>query len=567
MSDALLTRIETATPKAESHSPSDSLSQSNHFNLQWLALAHAPFWLIYCIRHWERQHYQFTGLAVIAAYYYLYRALLEPRPTDTPVRRLHLPLLWVGVGVLLAAFLMHSYWLMPVGLLIQVFAVAYERFGWRCLRICLPTFGLLALCIPPPFGYDYLILKSFQDLSTYLSCRVMDRFDMPYLRSGNIIDIPQRQLFVAEACSGVSFFFATLCCVFLWAGLYKLWTIETLLLFLIAPIWIIFGNVLRVMIVVVTSANNMVDLAGGWKHDALGLFTFAICLFLTFNTRQLFLIAFPRIRKARPVAAKVATSPNAATAPIQNPVPPSKPELPYFPIRHATGVKLAACVVAILVAFCALYSQDFLTSRIGDPHEVISKLESLDKTALDVPIPGWKLQQFARPDPRPMDSIFGERSATWQGSVRDYRVTASADYPFEIWHDVTICYIGTGWNILEKKDLPPTTEIPMSVRQARLERRGNHKAYLVFVQLDSQGEPIAPSEIQPQLSFGGQIVSRFRSWVGEPDPKVNRPREPQRVYVQIQVLLSGSSEPDEQTRKCTLELLNTLAKAAKAKLK
>jgi exosortase len=100
-------------------------------------------------------------------------------------------------GILIA-----SPWVCTVAMLLfflSFFASARDFDGRSLVDLALP----LVMVINLPLGYDQLLSIRLQQVTTALSSVVLDVLAIPHAVSNNVIRLASRELFVAEACSGI----------------------------------------------------------------------------------------------------------------------------------------------------------------------------------------------------------------------------------------------------------------------------------------------------------------------------------------------------------------------------
>lgn len=127
------------------------------------------------------------------------------RLRDLPVRPSAFGAWMVAAGLLLyllgqTAF---EFFLTRVSLLVVMAGALVYLFGWRHLRACAFPFVLVALAIPLPALIFNEIALPLQLVASRLGVGLLDLAQVPAIREGNVIYLPQATLEVAEACSGV----------------------------------------------------------------------------------------------------------------------------------------------------------------------------------------------------------------------------------------------------------------------------------------------------------------------------------------------------------------------------
>ncbi|SMP62117.1 exosortase [Neorhodopirellula lusitana] len=241
-----------------------------------------PMLLVYLSQMWEMSHYQYFPFAIAAVV-----ALAWSRSDHRmypPARLGSMVGLTLGGLLVIAAWTLRSSWLMAIAFVVIAGSCLNSMRGKQdtsLLAVGLP----LLLLIRMPLGYDQLLVLKLQQLTTELSSLMLDVIGVTHSISGNVIQLPNRELFVAEACSGIQSvftlaFFSTLVVV-----IYRrrLWLVPIYMV--VAFLLAVAGNVIRVTTVAVAESWFEFDLASGWMHDAVGYLTlgFAALLLISFD--------------------------------------------------------------------------------------------------------------------------------------------------------------------------------------------------------------------------------------------------------------------------------------------
>ena len=90
-------------------------------------------------------------------------------------------------------------------LLLFLFGMMVAARGWALARVMIAPFGLMALATPIPDYFYIQISTTLQQISSILGANMLHLFDIPVFRNGNIIDLGNYKLQVAEACSGLRY--------------------------------------------------------------------------------------------------------------------------------------------------------------------------------------------------------------------------------------------------------------------------------------------------------------------------------------------------------------------------
>jgi len=430
------------------------------------------------IRHaswlWIRPHYQFFPLVLVGVAVLAYRGLrgVELHRGNPRIAAIALLPAWL---LLMTAIVIDSSWLGCVGAMALVPAVAYAAGGRNLIGRLLPAWGMLWLLVPPPLDLDRVLIYLLQGWTTGWSSAVLDALGVYHVRAGNSIEIDGRALFVEQACSGIHSLFSVLACtLFLVLAGRRGWVRGTILM-VSAVGWVLAANVARVVLVVLLETQWGVSAASSWRHEALGVALFAIVVGLVFSTDRL--ISF----FAGPPAAPPADAPPRSAA-------------------RKTGGRTVALVAVpafllMLVAYLAL-------SGKGPTDAGSAPAPLADNPDLLPPrIGSWERTDFVVQS-RGSDSYFGEYSQTWRYTRNGVSAVLSLDSPFPSWHDLTWCYVGTGWRITEQNVREGGT-VSGGFVEVQLDRAVNRHGYLLFCEFDRHGRPLTARP-------GGSAASPFR---------------------------------------------------------
>jgi exosortase len=163
-----------------------------------------------------------------------------------------------------------------IGIPLLIGASAYAIAGAGLLRRALPSLLFLLLMVPPPQGLQDRLLIGLKSLVVYLSVGILQQFGFSIASSGNRIFVPQTELMVADACSGLTSLvtlapLAAVVAYFLSHGIWR----RALILFATVPIAMV-GNIARVIVTVVLVSEFGLTYAEGLVHDSFGLATFVL---------------------------------------------------------------------------------------------------------------------------------------------------------------------------------------------------------------------------------------------------------------------------------------------------
>ena len=237
-----------------------------------LGLTVLPLLLPYFINLWESDQYRFFPFAIAATAWLAYTRsdgrFYPPRGWLSWATIVFALLLVVAGIVLKFPWFASVAFVLIAGTLLFALRGIYDK---TLFVLVLPLLTVVQL-----IRLDQLLVQYLQRVTTWLSSVFLDGFAIPHAISNNVVQLADRELFVAEACSGIQ----------------SVFTLSFLALLLIAwrrrrvwmsPIYVaiacflaIFANVIRVTTVALAETWYQADLAQGWPHDLLGYLALAI---------------------------------------------------------------------------------------------------------------------------------------------------------------------------------------------------------------------------------------------------------------------------------------------------
>lgn len=183
---------------------------------------------------------------------------------------LGIPLICVGIGMRLVAARFYFEWFDWLSLLPTVAGLCLIVGGMTAWRCAWPAILFLAFMIPLPYRFETVLGGPLQSVATLASTMGLQTLGFPAIAHGNIIEIGESTVGVAEACSGLRMlvvFFAVATAVAIVVNK-PVW--EKLLLVGSAVPIAVFCNVLRI-----TATGVLFETAGSqWAklvfHDLAG---------------------------------------------------------------------------------------------------------------------------------------------------------------------------------------------------------------------------------------------------------------------------------------------------------
>lgn len=458
-----------------------------------VAFAYAPILYFHTKSVWQRTYYQFVPILAVACAYLCWQHLKQPEKYSR-MPRLEAALLGVGFVLLLTAVVLFSPW---IGALSAIFAagslLVYLGGRNRILEL-LPVWCLLWLMLPPPFGFDIQLVSKLQAFTSVQASRLLDYIGINHLMVGNVLEFPDQRLMVEEACSGMQSLFA----LFAYTALYVVWrrvpVFRSLLLILTSAFWAGVLNIVRVLAIAIAADRYNIDLSSGWRHEVLGLAVFVMALLMIASTDQWLKLCsswmhgtvdllFGGSRIMRTFVAWRDRDVNEKTLECD--------PLDGFGAWRSSIV----CGAFVFVGVSQMGMLGY--SAVGGRAAVAVSTEKSDALVLPEQLADWTQTDF-KTDKRSASSIFGEHSRIWTYNASFGDVTAAFDYPFGSWHDLRVCYQGTGWTVVSTTKHEAQIEgasAPLEFLEVSMKQTDGQSGYLLFAEFENSGRPVSPMTV------------------------------------------------------------------------
>lgn len=429
---------------------------------------------------WQREQYQFFPMILAGAAWLAWERWQElpAQPFAVGSRRVTWGLGTLGLLVLIAGTLLYVRSAAGVTVILLLIAIAWRIGSWTLLQAMVGPLVLLATIVPPPGREDQAITLRLQQWAVTLSSRWLDVLHVPNVRSGSVIEIPGRRLFIEQACSGINSLMSVLAFSILF-GLWKhrpAWRIAALLP--VAALFVLGGNVLRITLEAWLKVRWHIDVLEGSVHQLLGILVFAACVGLVISFDALLSMA------ERDGAVRGRT---VATAPA------TKRRIGFSP-KMPDWIFAGLCVIAAI----------WVQSQIGSAW-ASATIRPDAKFTMPDQLAGWtKVSQGAVFIERPQTQA--AKSFVWNFRQGDVVASVAIDYPFSGFHELTTCYAASGWTIGKRVAVDDDTG-PDGYLHVRLNKPAtNVEGDLCFTLLDEQGHTVS----EPTLRGNSRLPNSLR---------------------------------------------------------
>lgn len=200
------------------------------------------------------------------------------------IRQLELKPAWSGLAVVALGVLLFVVGIMstiyPVvhgGFVVTIAGIVLAQFGWRGLRLLWAPIVLLLLTIPLPAFLNTALSLKLQLISSEIGTAIIRAFGIAVYLEGNVIDLGNYKLQVADACSGLRYLFPLMSVAFIIAYLFEDRFWKRLVVFFSAIPLTVLMNSLRVGIIGVLVEYWGTEMAEGFLHDFEGWIFFMFC--------------------------------------------------------------------------------------------------------------------------------------------------------------------------------------------------------------------------------------------------------------------------------------------------
>ncbi len=502
----------------------------------WLALLSStvPMLVHYFIWNWKYEQYHFFPLliaAVLSLFYVRFDGVYRvPRGWFA----------WVSVGAgtlaTIASLVVDSPWLSTIGFVsfaTALLASVEGRQDASLLGLAIP----LVLLVRLPLGYDQLLVIWLQSITTELSSVLLDAVRVPHAVSGNVIQLASRELFVAEACSGIQSVFTLAFVALLLVALNRRPLFLAPFYFAVACVLAVAANVLRVASVAISEAWFNFDLAGGWPHEVVGYIALAIGIGLLLSFDQLFIaMVHPisdrlRLESVNPVVALwnwLIIGPDPQQSDDERIKNDGEHRSRFQRLLRGKSIRWAITsgALVLLLASTALavmrddvYGQGVsmfaASGAVYQPPENLfdAEVESLEILSHEVVRNGS--------NPR-----LGENADVWDCEFGGRPAQLVLSQTYLEWHEFCVCYDNGGWKLLNREvertstvrdsesdaeTTTPKVEIPVAV--ALFKREDGQWGHLFYAGITATGKYVNPPELAGRLT--ARFMDRDSGWLEE----------------------------------------------------
>ena len=509
-----------------------------------LAVGFGPILYFHLMGMLARPHYQFLLLFPVAVWMLLMSLPDEPKSEAGSWSRAT-GILLLGTALLGLAYATWAWspWVAAVCGLFAFLAVLIYQCGFEGAGRWLPVWIFSGILIPLPFGMDEDLIVRLRGMTTRMTSQLLDEFGVLHQCYANVIELPGKPLFVADACSGIHSLYVLLAMALFLCVFCRRNVVHSVALLVSTFGLVLVENVARIAAVAL-AWQYRTDLSAGWKHSALGVVLFVASAVLILTTDQLLLFLFPQdpFREIKTLLTKFSRVNRSGTTRKMTKQTPGL-DLSWF------------CLAAVfpLVGAAQLFRIPESVPNLSSLFVTDVQLPDLARTLMPEEIEGFRLGGFETIQ-RVEGDPFGRSSQRWVYKDGKVTIGVSLDYPYDGIKDMTQCYESVGWKMnrlaMDDSDRIVTCcgagadEGAFAVVEMERELLGH--ALMLFSSFDLNGKS---SALLRQLADGGaesRVENRLQA-MGQPDKKYELANPP---YFQVH-LLARSFAPltaEEQER-------------------
>lgn len=494
-----------------------TLQPTRYWLIFWsiLGVSCLPFLIPYGITLTRQELYQYFPF-VIAGVGYLF-FLRWDRVVAGPRDRVSWFFIWAGFFFFVAGTLIHSTWLGNLAFLSFTYSFLRSHMGQEGDSLGYLTLPMLMLVRIPQLHANSLVSR-LQKVTTQLSDLSLDLLSVPHDSFANRLRLPGKELFVAEACSGIQSAF-TMCFI---ALLLLVWKKRPVLL---TPIYITFAlvfavlaNTLRVTSIAIADVWFGWDWTSGWGHDSVGYISLAVAAGILWSFDKLCEISFHPVeidvdaRGANPFSlvwnwllgsSSVDYEDVGYTWNTNDSSAETKED--ESPGDRRNGMPLKSLMIAGMTALCGLIMLTGIALGRSDFRPITSKSALL----FDPPsnLLGNRIGVLSIGNHEIVrngsDPQLGLHADVWKCSSSDAVGQLVMSQPYVGWHELCVCYEVQEWKLDRRYNLAVPEGKPVAVGE--FSKGEDMKGYLIFTAIDTDGNVPMP----PSYTLFGRLIAPF----------------------------------------------------------
>jgi exosortase len=490
----------------------------------------------------ERPHYQFVVLFPMAIWM-LYGSCRDA--TQPLAGNWATGIGIVGLVVCLAGLAVSAWywspWLASVVAMLASISLLLATQGLQGVRKWFPVWAYCLILIPLPFGLDQDVIVRLRGLTTRISSKFLDFLGILHQNYANVIELPGKPLFIADACSGIHSLYvlmalALFVCVWLRRSL-----LHSLSLLVATSSLVLVENVLRIVAVAFAWTRG-VDLSEGSPHTLLGAVLFCFSGAMVFSLDQILLFFLPLELTFRRLFED-----EGRDSFVGSKIVPARASVAW------SNIVLIVCGLFPVLAVLQFFKMPSTSPQVLAMFQQELVLPKFGEKTLPSELFGFKQDEYRMINRVPGDP-FGRSSQQWSYRKGDLTAHVYLDYPFEAPHDLCLCYSLIGWSVSDAEVCPQSEKQPETA-VATLAREFYGQSLIFFSQFDLNGR--ASAFVKKVVAGDGRdkMAKRFQSLGQEQAPASNGIVKQFGPLIQVQMFVSGFDEQQEISDATYSELL------------
>lgn len=424
----------------------------------------------------NQDHFQYLPFLYLSVGYLFYQRW--DKVVRFPHRRISQIFLAIGLVTLVAAAVIGSTWL--VGLSFAFSAAAFLSCSRESNGLPTSYLGIvLLLSVRLPMDRTAAIVTRLQLVVTKFSANVLDGLGIPNFTKGTLIQLPSKDLLVAEACSGIQSLFTILFFSLLLIAYYRRPVIHGFCLVALAILIAIFGNTGRILTIAMAEYFFGFDLSVGWTHSAIGYVALAFAVGLLIACDDLLACVLPRSKRINVAA-------------WRNHWPSKTAEAEKLKLRQPTSEqKSKVGAVPLAYALCGLVIIGHLAMRSTRPRASFDEqgvfieqptIRGIVSSISTGPISHSEVRNGTATE----DDRLGKNADIYQCRLVGAPGQLVVSQPYVGWHELTFCYRAIGWQMVQRQSYTPINGDAPIIYALFANERGEH-GLLAFTGLNADG--------------------------------------------------------------------------------
>lgn len=386
-------------------------------------------------------------------------------------------------------------------------------------------FGLILATIRFPVDWDLVLMTRMQGFSAWACDKALDALWVPHLRAASIIELPGKEFFVEEACSGVTSLFALFAFATLSLYLRGHGVLSAILSLSTVPLWAIAGNFFRLLVITLGYHHFDRDLAFGLDHELLGVASFALSVFGYGLSESIIRLLLEPVSTTRRHFDTMEAAVNRAFRWPHRPQvvcgveslsvftdetlfaaddrqrsdarSGTSPESPFLWSQHPAWLSSLSVLLVVLGGLALTGTGKFARANAG----LLIDVELPDVSELDLEtfpnadrLPerlegGWGRVDYKKIR-RPFKDPMGQNSLTWTYAQQDKSFLVSLDFPYRGPHGLEYCYHFAGWTVNEVAVVDDDRDSDWPFVELTLRNDLGFSAYVCYATFSDRGQPV-----------------------------------------------------------------------------